>query len=186
MSLLILGLAVFFAIHLLPSAPRLRERLLSGLGAQRYRLIFATVAIFGFVLIVIGKSRAPFEFLYVPPVWGRHATMLLVLIAMILLSASHMPSNLKRLTPHPMLWATILWAIGHLLANGDVASVLLFGGFLVFAVLGIASANRRGARPATEAVPYRRDLIVVAAGVVIYLVFIGLHQTLFGVPVLRL
>ena len=64
--------------------------------------------------------------------------------------------------------------------------MLLFGGFLVFAVLGIASANRRGARPATEAVPYRRDLIVVAAGVVIYLVFIGLHQTLFGVPVLRL
>ncbi len=186
MSLLIVGLVVFFAIHMVPSMPDLRERAVSGLGSGRYRLLFAIVAVIGFVLIVIGKARAPFVSLYVPPVWGRHATMLLVLIAMILLSASHMASNLKRLTPHPMLWATVAWAIGHLLANGDVASTLLFGGFLVFAVVGMVSANRRGARPVTEVVPYRRDLIVVAAGVVIYLVFLGLHQSLFGVPVLRL
>lgn len=186
MSLLIVGLLIFFAIHMVPSMPDLRERTVSWLGSGRYRLLFAIIALIGFVLIVIGKARAQFVSLYVPPVWGRHATMLLVLVAMILLSASHMPSNLKRVTPHPMLWATVAWAIGHLLANGDVASTLLFGGFLVFAVVGIVSANRRGSRPVTTVVPYRRDLIVVAAGVVIYLVFLGLHQSLFGVPVLRL
>ncbi len=185
MGLLILGLVVFFAIHLLPSRPALHERLIARLGRKQYRLFFSLVAVIGLVLIVVGKSRAPFQSLYLPPAWGRHATMLLVLIAMVLLWASQMPTNIKRLTPHPMLWAVIAWGSGHLLANGDVASVLLFGSFVLFAIFDIVSANRRGASRATESVPFRRDILVVAAGVGLYLVFLGLHQTLFGVPVLR-
>ena len=185
MSLLLLGLAIFFAIHLVPSMPRIRDAAVARLGPGRYRGLFTLIAIAGFVLIVIGKGRAPFESLFVPPSWGRHATMLLVLISMVLLAASHMPSNIKRLTPHPMLWGVIAWGAGHLLANGDLASVLLFGSFLVFAVFDIVSANRRGAVPSTERQPVRRDLVVITAGVGIYLVFLGLHQSLFGVPVMR-
>ncbi len=185
MGLLILGLLVFFAIHLVPSRPVLHERLIAQMGRQRYRLFFSLVALIGLVLIVVGKSRASFQSLYLPPAWGRHATMLLVLIAMVLLLASQIPTNIKRVTPHPMLWGVIAWGIGHLLANGDVASVLLFGSFVLYAIFDIVSANRRGASRATESVPFRRDILVVAAGVGIYLVLLGLHQSLFGVPVLR-
>ena len=186
MELLILGLIVFFSIHLVPSVPAMHARLIARMGRRQYRAFFSVVAVIGFVLIVIGKSRAPFQSLYLPPPWGRHATMSLVLLAMILLPAAYMPTNIRRVTPHPMLWAVIAWGTGHLLANGDVASVLLFGSFVLFAMFDIVSANRRGATSISGAVPIRRDIIVVAAGLTAYLVFLRLHPYLFGVPVLRI
>jgi uncharacterized membrane protein len=182
--MLILGLAVFFAAHLVPSVPALRDLLIQRLGKKAYRGAFSIVALVGLVLVVLGKGAAPFEAVYAPPSWGRHVTMLAVLLAMILLPAAHMPTNIKRFTAHPMNWAVVLWAGGHLLANGDRASLLLFGSFGLYALFDIWSANRRGAAPSGEKLPASRDLRVIAAGLVAYAVLLFLHPYLFGVPVL--
>jgi uncharacterized membrane protein len=183
MSLLIAGLVVFLGVHMLPMLGGVRQDLQSRLGAGAYRALFSLVSLAGLLMIVWGKARAPFVHIYLPPSWGHLVTATLMLPALILLPAANMPGNIKRLTPHPMLWAVILWSTGHLSANGDLASVLLFGSFGIYAVLDIASANRRGARCASAAVPISRDLMVLAAGIIAYGALRFLHPYLFGVAV---
>ena len=183
MTLLVAGLAVFIGIHLLPGVPPLREALVARLGANAYRGLFSLIALAGLVLIVIGKGRAEFEPLYQPPAWGRLAPAILMLPALILLPAANMPGNIKRFTRHPMLWAVVLWSAGHLLANGDKASVLLFGSLGAYALVDMVSANLRGAEKSTARYPVRKDLMVVAAGVIAYGVLVAAHPWLFGVAV---
>ncbi|MCC5867914.1 MAG: NnrU family protein [Gammaproteobacteria bacterium] len=180
MSLLVLGLVIFFAVHLVPAVPSLRAALVLRFGHKGYRMAFALTALVGLILIIWGKGRAPYVPVYDAPGWGRHATQLLMLPALILLPAAHMPGNIKRYTRHPMLWGVLLFALGHLLANGDLASLLLFGAFALYAPLAMVSANVRGARLATAAQPWVRDLRVVAAGVITYLLLAWLHPWLFG------
>ncbi len=182
MSLMITGLVLFFAVHLVPWSPRLRDTAMSGLGENRYKLAFTVVALAGLVLVVIGKGGAAFEPLYQPLPAMRHLTFLMVLAGFVLLPAAHMKTNIKRLTRHPMLWGIVLWGTGHLLANGDRASVVLFGAFVVYSLAAMASANARGAQKSTTVYPVKNDLIVVAAGVVVYLVIMGVHGMLFGYP----
>lgn len=183
MNILVIGLAIFFAIHLLPSISAVRQSLIDQIGERGYKAFFALIAALGFVLIVYGKAKAPWVHVYVPPQWGRHAAMLLVLLALILLPAANMPGNIKRFTRHPMLWGVFLWSAGHLLANGDQASLLLFGGFAVFSLLAMLSQTLRGARLQTGVVALRKDLMVVVAGVIAYGLFLFLHPYLFGVRV---
>ncbi len=182
MTLLILGLIIFFGIHLVPSATILRKRLLETLGDNGYRGTFALIAMAGFALIVVGKAYAPYVNLWVPPAWGRHAAHALMLPALILLPAANMPTNIKRFTRHPMLWGVAIWALAHLLANGDLASLLLFGSFAVYSLFDIWSANRRSEQSSQPRYTVKKDLIVVAAGLVAYAVFAFLHPYLFRMP----
>lgn len=184
MLLLVLGLLVLVTIHLVPTFSSVRESLLNRLGDAVYKAIFAAIALLGLILIIVGKSRAEFVSLWQPPVWGRHVAPVLMLIAFILLPAAYLPSNVKRFTRHPMLWGITFWSIGHLLANGDLASLLLFGGLGVFALFAMWSANLRGATRSTTKYPLTKDAIVVVAGVVVYGGFLFLHPYLFGVPVI--
>lgn len=184
MALLLAGLVIFFSIHFLPSFAGLRKNLVARFGLKTYKLGFTAVALLGLVLIIVGKANAPFEHVYTPPSWGRHVTMLCVLIAFILLPAANMPTNIKRFTRHPMLWGVSIWGVGHLLANGDLASILLFGGFVVFSIIEMISANVRGAQLQSHKVPLKKDVIVVVAGLVVYVGFLFLHPYLFGVPVM--
>lgn len=183
MLILILGMVVFMGIHCVPLLPNRRQQLLNQWGATGYRKRFSLIAGVGLLLIIIGKAYAGYVHIYAPPPWGRHLTHLLVLVAFILLPAANMPNDIKRFTPHPMNWGVILWALGHLLANGDLASIILFGGFGVFAAVDILSANARGASTRDQRYPLKKNIMVVVAGVVAYSLLAFLHPWLFGVPV---
>jgi uncharacterized membrane protein len=104
-------------------------------------------------------------------------------VALILLVAAFMPTNLKRFTRHPMLWGVTIWAAAHLLANGDLAGLILFGSFGAFSLFDMWSANRRGAKLSSKVVPYWRDLLVVLIGGIVYVGILHSHGLLFGVPV---
>lgn len=181
MGVLVAGLIVFLGAHALPMAAALRSSLRQRLGAGAYRLLFSLVSLVGLAMIVLGKGQAPFVHVYDPPAWGRAFAGAMMLPALVLLPAAHMPGNIKRFTRHPMLWAVVAWSVGHLAANGDLASLLMFGGFGLYALLDMASANLRGARLASARAPLGRDLAVVAAGLIAYALLRYLHPYLFGV-----
>ena len=180
---LILGVVVFIGAHLVPSVPSLRSSLQARVGRSRYRGLFSLVSVVGFVLLVVGMGQAPFVPVWNPPAWANRVAVWTMPIALILLVAAFMPTNLKRITRHPMLWAVTIWATLHLLANGDLASLILFGSFGVFSLFDMGSANRRGAELSSSVVPYWRDLLVVVVGGVLYLASFYGHAWLFGVPV---
>lgn len=184
MNYLILGLILFAGVHLLlPSWPSLRAGLIKRLGENGYKGLFSLLAISGIVLMVVGYSRVAFLQVYTPPPWGRHVTLILMAVSLILFAAANMPGNIKRIIRHPMLWGLVLWAVGHLLANGDKASLLLFGGLGVYGLLAMMSATLRGAQKQTYAVPVKKDAIIIAAGLVVYVALVIVHPYLFGVAV---
>lgn len=186
MITLIAGVALWSVTHLFPAlAPARREALIARRGEKAYKGVFALVIVAALVLIVIGWKSAPpasiDDYLYAPPAWGRHATALLVLIAFILFSASHGRNNIQRLVRHPQLTGVILWGIGHLLANGETRSIVLFGVLTLWAVVSILLINRReGPRARPEPAPLRKDVIAVVGGIVVYAVVAGAHRWLFG------
>lgn len=183
MAALILGILVFAVVHAVPCFPAMRERLVEGLGEGIYKAAFSVLAAGGIGMVVWGMSQAAFVALWAPPSWGRHVTWLLLALAFVSLVAAYFPSNIRRFTAHPMLWGVVLWAIGHLFANGDLAALILFGGFSLYSLAAMACANRRGTRPTTKRYPVVRDLIGAAIGIGVYLLVMRLHGWLFGVPV---
>ena len=179
---LVLGIVVFFTVHLLPTVPVLRAATMEKLGASAYKGVYSGFAAAGLVMIIWGKATADFVPLWEPPAWGHPVTLPLMLVSLILLAASHMPGNIKRITRHPMLWGIALWGLAHLAANGDLASLLLFGSFLCYTVIDGLSVMTRNSKTPQEIQPIRRDLIAVIAGAVVFAVLLFLHPYLFGVP----
>lgn len=188
MTVLFLGLALFLGIHSVRIfAPDWREQKLQQWGEGRWKGLYTIVSIAGFILIVWGYSLAwPGAIdLYSPPVWMKHIAALLMLFSLVFLMISQLPAGrIKAMVGHPMLLAVKIWAVAHLFANGDTASVLMFGTFLIWAVLDLISVRRREragtAQPATAG-PVRNDVIAIVIGLVLYAVFVGgLHLWLFG------
>ncbi len=185
MTLLVAGLALFIILHLIPSVPPLRARLVAGMGEKRYRGAFSALAFAGLALIVWGYAAAPFEPVYSPPDWGRQAAMWLAPAAFVLFAAANMPTHIRSLVQHPMLLGLLLWALAHLAANGDLRSLLLFGGLAGFSVVMAVSAVARGKRPAADKAPrLAMDAAALASGLVVAALFAYFHAALFGVPVL--
>ncbi len=184
MTLLLLGMLGFVAVHMVPWSSALREALVGRLGLNGYKGLFTVLSLGALALIVVGKSGAPFSVVWEPSRDLQHLTRLLVLVGFILLPAAHMPTNIKRFTRHPMLWGVVCWGVGHLLANGDLASIILFGGFTVYSLAAMASANARGAEKSTVRVPLSRDVMVAVAGLVAYAALTWFHGALFGYPLL--
>lgn len=188
MIILILGLLVFFSCHVVPMSPATRDGLRERLGENGYRGLFTAVAIAGFVLIVWGYGIAretPID-IYTPPFWLRHVTALLMLPVFVLLIAVYLPSRIKAAVKHPMLIAVKIWAVAHLLANGTLADILLFGSFLIWAGVDLRSANMRGGTGPVKQMygPVRNDIIAIVGGLAIYGVFaVWLHEWLIGLPV---
>jgi uncharacterized membrane protein len=184
---LIVGLIVFLGAHSASIiAPAWRDATAARLG-NAWRGIYSVVSIVGFALIIYGYglARTMPAILYVPPLWLRYVAVLLMLFVFPLLLATYLPGRIKQATRHPMLAATKIWATAHLLANGALADVVLFGTFLAWAVADRVSLKRRAPRaiatlPATPA----NDAIAVGGGLAIYLAFVlWLHLRWFGVPV---
>ena len=184
MTILIAGLAVFFGTHLLSTlAPALRTQLVRRLGDERYyRAGFAGLSLIGAGLMITGKTLLGEVPVWQAPAWGATAAALLMALSLLSLVASAIASNLRRLLRHPVLWGVTLWAGAHLLANGDLGSLLLFGAFLFYAPLAMASLSRRGKVPHMAKTPLFRDALVIALGAVVFGVVGCLHPYLFGVP----
>jgi uncharacterized membrane protein len=189
-ALLVLGLVLFFVIHLVPTRPQLRARLIERLGRGAYNGLFALVALAGLALIIVGFAEtrgvaSANRQIWVPPVWGRHLAFLLMLPALILLVAAYIPSRIRSAVGHPMLAAIKIWAFAHLLANGDLAAVILFGSFLGYAILDRVSVKQRAALGplGKRQGSIITDVVVIAAGLTLYgvMVLIG-HRLLIGVP----
>jgi len=191
MTYLLLGLAIFFGAHLF-SAVRSRsvERDIKvRLGEGAYMGLYSLVSAIGFGLIIYGFVAArPSAVIYTPPSWGRHIAMALMLPAMIALVSSYLPTGrIKKMLRHPMLVSVKLWALAHLLANGDVASLLLFGSFLAYAVIDRIAVKRRGdvGVPPEAGINPSGDLLAVVIGAGLYAALLfWLHPILFGAAVI--
>lgn len=187
MTVLIIGLAVFFAGHSVRIfADDWRNAQIARLGPKGWRGAYALTALIGFVLIVwgFGLARTEPAMLWIPPAWGRHAVSLLTLPAFILMVAGYVPGNhLKTWLGHPMVAGVALWALAHLLTTGRLDTAVLFGAFLAWATLDYFSAVRRDRLAGVKypAPTLARDVLVVAIGAVGWAVFAAvLHQRLIG------
>jgi uncharacterized membrane protein len=186
MSLLILGLILFLGSHSLAIfAPRLRAGLLTRLGANAFKAVYSVVALVGFVAICygFGLARQSPTVVYVAPFWLRHVAFLFMLPVFPLLYAANLPGRIQTATKHPMLAAVKFWALAHLLANGMLYDLVLFGSFLAWAVVDRISLKRRPPKILRMA-PARpwNDALAVVLGLATYVLFIlWAHVRLFGV-----
>jgi uncharacterized membrane protein len=184
MAILILGLVVFFAVHCVRIvAPGFRAGQVAA-NQGRWKGLYSLASLVGFALIVWGwiSFRPVAPDVYVPPDWGRHVTIVLVLLAFIAIPTAYQPpGRIRTWLRHPFLAAIILWSLGHLFANGDLASVLLFGSFLAYGIVDRIAVAFRPDPPPVYAGP-RGDIVGIVVGLVLFAIFVfGLHAFLFGV-----
>jgi uncharacterized membrane protein len=193
MTLLIIGLIVFLGTHAFSMARGQRAAVIKKIGEGPYKGLYSLLSLTGIVLIAIGYGQyraGGYIPIWDPPVWTRHLALLLVWFAFVLVVAAYLPGHIKHRLKHPMLAGVKVWAFAHLLANGDLGSILLFGSILVWAVLARISAKRRDVAaqhggPAAPPAGFRNDVLAIAIGTVVYLAFVvWLHPLLIGVPVL--
>ena len=183
MVLLVAGLVLFLGIHLVPAFPATRASLVARWGEPRHKGLFSAVSGVGFVLIVVGFALAPRQVpLFAPSPAAIAIAPAAMVVALVLVAAGNLRGHLRRLVRHPMLVGTIVWSGVHLAANGDVASTILFGAFLLWALVDLVSAVARGAVKAFEP-RLAHDAIAVAGGAAAAFAFASLHRVLFGVGV---
>lgn len=188
MTLLILGLALLLGVHSVRLvADDWRTARIAKSGERAWKLAFAVVSLIGLVLIIFGygQARQATPLLYTPPVWTRHIAALLMLLSFILIAAAFVKgTRIKARFGHPMLLGVKVWAFAHLIANGTLADVVLFGSFLVWAVVEFIASRRRDRAAGTvyPVGPVSRDLIATGAGGLAWVVFaFFLHGPLIGV-----
>lgn len=182
---LMLGVLLWTLVHLFPSVMAdKRTELMNSLG-NKYQPAFAGLIVLSLILIIIGWRSTPPEVLYNPPAPGRHLNMLFMLVAIILLGSSHGKSKIRQYVRHPMLLGVHLWALGHLLANGETRSVVLFGGMLVWTILSFIFINKRDGEwvKPTEVADKAGEIKLIGISVVVYLVLMFLHPYFAGMPV---
>jgi uncharacterized membrane protein len=188
MTYLIAGLVLFLGVHSVSIfAPAARDRWAAALG-NGWRALYSVLSLIGFLMLIhgYGVARQTPVVLYVPPVGLRHFALLLMLPVFPLLFAAYLPGRIRTATKHPMLVAVKLWAVAHLMANGMLADVLLFGGFLAWAVADRISLKRRPVRAIRTAPPSPlNDVIAVVGGLAVYAAtLLWLHRAVIGVPVI--
>lgn len=188
MSILIIGLVTFLGTHSVRIyADDWRTQQIAQLGLNRWKGLYSLVSIIGFVLLVwgFGLARQHPVLLYAPPAWLRHLNALFTLVAFILIAAAYAPRNHLRATiHHPMLAGVKVWAVGHLLATGMLHDVVLFGAFLLWAIVNFAASRRRDRRAGTvySSGTLAGDAATVIIGIVAWVVFaFWLHPLLIGV-----
>ena len=184
MAVLIVGLILFLGTHSAGTlAPGLRSRVVPRIGEGPYKGLYSLISIAGFALIIIGfgEVHADNSSVYIPLPALRYLAAILMIPALVLVTASFLPpGHMKRAVVHPLLIGTILWALAHLFVNGDLAGVVLFGTFLMWAVVDLVLQPRRVPAPSPSAV--RSDVLALVVGLGLYAVLIWrAHAWLFGV-----
>lgn len=187
MTLFVVGLLLFLGVHCVSIVARpWRDAQVQRLGEGPWKGLYSVVALAGFVLMLYGYglARSAPVVLWTPPAFMRHVTALVMLPFFVLLLAAYVPGRIRTAARHPMLLAVKLWAAAHLLSNGTLADVLLFGAFLAWAVIDRIALKRRGAGAVPTAGRARaaNDVVIVVLGLVLYVVFVGWgHRWLIGV-----
>ena len=186
MTIFIIGLAMFFGIHIVPWTP-LKPALHKAIGEKPYKGLFSLISliglgvtIWGFSMLRSGPSAFP---IYWPAEWTKSVTTVLVLLGLICLMASHTKGYLKKWLRHPMSIGIALWSAGHLISNGRQAAVIFFACFLAYALLDIIVNVAKGRGPTHEP-KASGDVIAVVAGLAIFVFFAWLHQYMVGIPVI--
>ena len=190
MSILILGLVIFIGTHCVSTLPERRTALITRFGAGQFKTAYALASLVGLVLIGWGFSRYRADGmvqLWTPPAFARHITMTLMWFAFVALASAYVPAGrIRGWLKHPMLTAVKIWALAHLIANGDLGGLLLFGGLLAFAVYDRISLKRRGDAGAPPFSAFTAgDALALGIGTAAYAGVLYLHPALFGVAVLR-
>lgn len=189
MAALVLGLVLFLGLHSTRIfAEGWRTQTMESFGEKEYKLLYSVLSIAGFALLVWGYGLArhdPVILWNQPPAWTRHLASLLTLAAFVLLVAAYVPGNaIKAKLRHPMILGVKVWALAHLVSNNTLADLVLFGSFLVWAVLDYRAARRRERTLATVITqgPMSRTILTVVVGVVAWAVFaMWAHRVLIGV-----
>jgi uncharacterized membrane protein len=187
--LLILGLILFLGAHVFVTCRAQRDAVVARIGLWPYKGLFALVSVVGIILIGygFGQYRATgWIDVWHPPRWTYYLTQILMWPASILVVAAYIRGNIWRTLKHPMLVGVKTWAVAHLISNGDLGSIVLFGSFLAWAVYDRITLKRRSdpGAPPIPAGGRRRDWIAIAVGTVLYLA-LGLvfHPIVVGIPV---
>lgn len=183
MSLLILGIIAWSLAHLFPAVfPVARTNMNNKLGDGPYRGLFSLVIVGALLLIVFGWKSASPNAIYPPPLAAGPVTSALILVGFVLFFASRVPGNIRRLIRHPQMVGTLLWAVAHLLTNGDSRSVALFGGLAIWTVIEIVMINRRdGAWIKSGPAVIKLDIVSVVIGLAAFALVFYFHSRLFGV-----
>jgi uncharacterized membrane protein len=188
MTMMLLGLVLFLGVHSIRVfADGWRTAQVARIGLPRWKNLYSVASLIGFVVLVIGfgAARQAPVVLWVPPVWLKHVAMLFTIPAFILLAAAYVPgTRIKRAIGHPMVAGVKGWAFAHLLANGALHDVVLFGAFLGWSTLDYMASRRRDRMEGRVYVagPISRDAIAVIAGLIAWAAFaFVLHGTLIGV-----
>lgn len=184
------GLIIFLGIHSVQIfVPHVRTRLIAGFGGGQkgegiWKLAYSAVALLSLIWMISGyqTAKGALGFVWLPPVWMAHLTILLMLPALILLVAANIPSKIKARARHPMLLSVKIWAFAHLLANGLGVHLVLFGAFLAWAVMDRISLKKRGGTDPVAPRGWGGDVVSVLVGSALWLILLlwG-HQWLFGV-----
>ena len=183
MNWLIFGTALFVSVHLVSAVvPSSVAALKSAVGEKPFRGVYSLLVLAGVVLIVVGWRSAVPVAVYAPPEFGPTLAFLLMFVSIFLFGASHAKTSLKRYVRHPQLTAVLLWSIAHLLSNGDIRSLVLFGSLGVWALVEMPLINHRdGEWEKPPRASMKSELIGAAISVVVFLVLIALHPHFAGV-----
>jgi len=185
MPILVAGLIILIGVHCLPMLVDTRARLVERMGITPYKLAFVVVSLLGLGLIMWGRGQAEIIDIWQPVGWLRYATMMLMYPAVILIVAAYGPDNsIRRILGHPMILGVELWAIAHLLANGDLASILFFGSFLLWTLVAFASASRRQP-PRGGRGKALNDIIVLVLATAIFVGIFRGHEWIAGVALVN-
>ena len=186
MDMLIIGLAIFILIHLVPCVASARNGIVAKLGDGPYKAIFSIISIIALALIVMGLRSAETIPMYDPPSWGRTANYVVMFVAIYLFFSNSLgsaPSSAKVATAHPMSWGVVFWSAGHLLANGDQAHVVLFGIFLIYSLISIISGYLKGQKTVLDKrPPIGLELVFLAIVALVYIGLIWGHRYFTGMP----
>ena len=189
LALLVLGLVLFLGVHILTAQRGLRARLVGVTGEGTYKILYSVVSLAGLLLIAYGFGRyraTGWVDVWSPPAFMKHITIGLMLPAVILVAASYLRGRIYATLKHPMLAGVKLWAFAHLLTNGDLGSIILFGSFLAWAVYDRISLKRR-TDPGAPPIPVggmTNDALAIVVGVVAYLALgFVFHPAVIGVAV---
>jgi uncharacterized membrane protein len=184
MILLLIGLLLIIAIHLLPALPAIRGSLVDRLGEKTYRLLFSVVSLLAVILLAMGMGQAEYVPLWGELPFGRDLAPVLMAVSVFLLTVAYVPSNLRRLLRNPMLWAVVFWALSHLLVAGHLAAVMLFGGLGAYALYAIFWRGGRREWQSAEPRAWPWDLLTLVVAGLVYGALLWAHPRLFGVAVL--
>ncbi len=189
LAIMIAGLALFLAPHVLTTLREPRAALVAGIGETPYKLVYSVVSLLGILAIAYGfgiyRATAWVE-IWTPPVWTRHLAALLVWPAIVMIVAAYSPGRIKIALKHPFLAGIKLWALAHLIANGDLGSLILFGAILAYAVYDRITLKRRSdaGAPAIPVGGVTNDVVAVVGGTILYLLLVFLfHPYVVGVSV---